>query len=76
MMLCSPNWGRCDWDSGRDNEVNSLKRLLHVGDHPGSHSLGLHKLLSFEGPGNAEGDSDICSHLPFQAGRLQGLHLT
>ena len=76
LMLCSPNWGRSDWHSGRDNEVHSLKGLLHVGNHPGSHPLGLHKLLSFEALGDAQGHSDIGSHLPFQAGHLQGLQLT
>lgn len=74
-MHCLPDRGCCDWDSRRDNEVNSLKDLFHVCDHPVSDSLGLHKLLSFEGLGDAEGDSNISSHLPFQAGRLQCLHL-
>lgn len=75
-MLCAPDGGRRDWDSRRDNEVHCLEGLLHVGNHSGPHSLGLHKLLSFEALGDAQGDSDICGHLPFQAGRLQGFHLT
>ena len=52
-----------------------LEHLLHVCDHPGSYPLGLHKLLRFERPGYAQGDSDISSQLALQVRCLQHLHV-
>ena len=70
------NWWCCDRDGRRDDEVDCLKGLIHVCDHSGSDPLGLNKLLSFEALGDPQGDADVGSHLAFQTGRLQGLHLT